>query len=65
MDFISIENYSLLSINYYSCGGGMKGFHFINIFFLLLLTGCSSTVDFQGSTNIFTGPEVPGKTFGF
>ena len=35
---------------------------FILLFFIL--TGCSSTVDFHGSTNVFTGPEVVGKTFG-
>lgn len=34
------------------------------LFALLFLTACTTTVDFHGSTNIFTGPEVVGKTFG-
>ncbi|MFA6236904.1 MAG: hypothetical protein WC635_06210 [Bacteriovorax sp.] len=32
---------------------------------LFILTGCSTTIDFHGSTNIFTGPEVIGTTLGF
>lgn len=44
----------------------MKKFTFSSLLaVLLLLSGCSTTIDFHGSTNVFTGPEVIGKTFGF
>ena len=38
--------------------------NYIILISLFFLTACSTTVDFHGSTNIFTGPEVIGKTFG-
>ena len=34
------------------------------VLLLLLLSSCTTTVDFHGSTNIFTGPEVIGTAFG-
>jgi hypothetical protein len=37
----------------------------VMIFLLFFCTSCATTIDFHGSTNIFTGPEVVGKTLGF
>lgn len=43
----------------------MNLMNYIVFLSLLFLTACSTTVDFHGSTNVFTGPEVIGKTLGF
>jgi hypothetical protein len=42
----------------------MKNYSFLLFFILIFISGCSTTVDFHGSTNTFTSPEVVGKTLG-